>query len=483
MTRTVKRVRPALQVTGLYVIIAGLWILYSDRFLEHLAVSSEILTRLQTFKGLAFVAVTGCILYFVMDRLFRATEASRDALREQNRRLATLFSNLSGMAYRCANDPDWTVEFVSEGVRDLTGYEAEDLIGNRKVAYGDLIHPEDREAVWEQVQGALSRREPFQLVYRVRTSTGQVRWVLEQGRGVFHPEGGLDAIEGFISDITQVKHLEAQFRQAQKLEAVGRLAGGVAHDFNNLLTAIGGNSRLLQRKLGGEHPALPNVSEIEKAVEKGAGLTRRLLAFSRRQPLTPEHVNLNTVVADVEDLLVRLLGGDVELKLEYGSEAGWVRADRNQLEQVLMNLVVNARDAMPSGGALTVAVGGTELGPKEAEAHELPPGRYETLAVSDTGTGIEPEVLSRIFEPFFTTKEEGKGTGLGLSTVYGIVKQSQGHIEVTSGPDRGTTFTVYLPRAEASGGREPGNGVMPPVPPARESGRAAKARSRTADRV
>ncbi len=472
-------------MAGLYVIVAALWILFSDRFLEHLAASPSVLTRLQTFKGLGYVMVTGCILYLVLDRLFQGAEASRDALREQNRRLATLLSNLSGMAYRCANDPDWTMEFASEGTLAITGYEPERLIGNRDVSFGDLVYSEDRAMVWDRVQDALGRREPFQLVYRLTNASGEIRWVLEQGRGVFDDEGRLEAIEGFISDITQVKLLEAQFRQAQKLEAIGRLAGGVAHDFNNLLTAIGGNSRLLRRKVGEDHPGHQNLAEIDNAVERGAGLTRQLLAFSRRQPLQPENLNLNTTVADLEQLLARLLGRDVELKIEHQPEAGWIRADRNQIEQVLMNLAVNARDAMPNGGSLTMAVGSRRLDGNAAEAHGLPPGRYETLEVSDSGTGIDPQIMSRIFEPFFTTKEAEKGTGLGLSTVYGIVKQSQGHIDVTSVAGVGTTFTVFLPYVDPVGERRSPNGD--PDPPsgteAPGSGTSPETSSRTVERA
>ena len=368
MTRASKRLRPALQVAGLYVIVAALWILFSDRFLEHLAASPGVLTRLQTFKGLGYVVVTGCILYLVLDRLFQRAEASRAALREQNRRLATLLSNLSGMAYRCANDPDWTMEFASQGTLAVTGYEPDRLIGNREVSFGDLVYPEDRGMVRDRVQDALGRREPFQLVYRLTDASGDIKWVLEQGRGVFDDEGRLEAVEGFISDITQVKLLEAQFRQVQKLEAVGRLAGGVAHDFNNLLTAIGGNSRLLRRKVGEDHPGRQNLAEIDYAVERGAGLTRQLLAFSRRQPLQPESLNLNSTVADLEGLLARLLGRDIRLDIQHQPEAGWVRADRNQIDQVLMNLAVNAHDAMPDGGRLSIAVGSRRLDGNAAEA-------------------------------------------------------------------------------------------------------------------
>ncbi|MBU0508831.1 response regulator [bacterium] len=244
---------------------------------------------------------------------------------------------------------------------------------------------------------------------------------------------------------------EEQLRQAQKMEAIGRLAGGVAHDFNNLLTAILGHGELAMYKLHEDDPLRENVGQMVRAADRAASLTRQLLAFSRKQVLQPRVFDLNAIVADMEKMLRRLIGEDVELVIRLGGDVGPVRADPGQIEQVIMNLAINARDAMPKGGRLTVETTEIELDESAAWNHQqVTPGRYVMMAVSDTGTGMDSDLQSHIFEPFFTTKEHGKGTGLGLSTVYGIISQSGGHIWVYSEVGRGTTFKVCLPRVSAT---------------------------------
>jgi two-component system, cell cycle sensor histidine kinase and response regulator CckA len=251
------------------------------------------------------------------------------------------------------------------------------------------------------------------------------------------------------NDVTEKKGLEAQLAQSQKMEAVGRLAGGVAHDFNNLLGVISGYSGLLLKNLGPLHPGSKRVEQIQKAADGAAGLTRQLLAFSRKQVLQPRILDLNEVVADVEKMLVRVIGEDIRLVATPGPELGQIRADPGQIEQVLMNLAVNSRDAMPKGGGLVLETANIVLDAAYARTHpEIQPGRFVMLAVTDTGEGMDAPTLARIFEPFFTTKEVGKGTGLGLATVFGIVRQSGGSIEVESRPGDGTTFTIYFPRVE-----------------------------------
>jgi signal transduction histidine kinase len=243
---------------------------------------------------------------------------------------------------------------------------------------------------------------------------------------------------------------ERQFRQAQKMEAVGRLAGGIAHDFNNLLTVIMGYGHVLSTELGREHPLYTKVEETQKAGERAAMLVRQLLAFSRKQPLEPKHLSLNNVVSNLEGMLQRLIGADVRLVIRLDSGNSQVRADQAQLEQVLMNLVVNARDAMPNGGTLSIETAQVELA-KSPLYHVDPllPGPYVKLSVGDTGSGMDRDTQAHIFEPFFTTKEEGKGSGLGLSTVFGIVTQSGGGIDVTSRVGQGTRFDIYFPRIAA----------------------------------
>jgi len=250
-------------------------------------------------------------------------------------------------------------------------------------------------------------------------------------------------------DVSEKKRLEAQLLQAHKMEAVGRLAGGVAHDFNNLLGVITGYSELLLKDLGPQHPGSKRVEQIQKAAERGAGLTRQLLAFSRRQVLQPRILDINEVVADVEKMLRRVIGEDIELVTTPGAGIGRIRADPGQIEQVLMNLVVNARDAMPKGGRLIFETANVALDDTYARAHpEVRPGPFVMLAVSDTGVGMDAQTQAHIFEPFFTTKEAGKGTGLGLATVFGIVQQSGGSISVASRLGVGTTIEIYFPRVE-----------------------------------
>ncbi|MHB8940358.1 MAG: hybrid sensor histidine kinase/response regulator [Desulfobacteria bacterium] len=264
------------------------------------------------------------------------------------------------------------------------------------------------------------------------------------------PDGTIYGIMSILTDITYVRRMEEQLRRSQKMEAVGRLAGGVAHDFNNLLTAISGYSGLLLHRLPEYSTLRRDVEEIRKAGDRAAQLTRQLLAFSRRQVLQPKVLDLNAVVKNMGRMLRRLTGEDIELSTDLSPSLSRVKADPGQIEQVIVNLAVNARDAMPGGGRITIATADAELSPAYAAAHpEVRPGPHVLLSVADTGHGMSDETQAHLFEPFFTTKERGKGTGLGLATVYGIVQQSGGHIRVNSAADRGSTFLIYLPRVEA----------------------------------
>jgi len=255
---------------------------------------------------------------------------------------------------------------------------------------------------------------------------------------------------GFFTDVTERRQLEEQLRQSQKMEAVGKLAGGIAHDFNNILTAILGYSELLERRFAEGDPARREVAEVEKAAQRAASLTRQLLAFSRQQVLEPKVMNINRLVAEMDRMLRQLIGEDIDLVTSLDASLGNTKVDSSQLEQVVLNLALNARDAMPHGGKITIETANVDLDENYARQHVTArPGSYVMLAVSDTGCGMDAETQSRIFDPFFTTKPMDKGTGLGLSTVYGIVKQSGGYIWVYSEPDRGTTFKVYLPRVES----------------------------------
>jgi PAS domain S-box-containing protein len=272
------------------------------------------------------------------------------------------------------------------------------------------------------------------------------------------------------TDVTEKQRLEAQLLHSQKMEAVGRLAGGVAHDFNNLLGVITGYSELLRGNLEEGHPGIRRLEQIEKAAYRAAALTKQLLAFSRKEVIQPRIVDMNAIVQDLEKMLERLIGEDVELAISLGDEVGKIRADEGQVEQVIANLVVNARDAMPRGGRLILETRNTYFDEIYARSHaEVAPGAYVMLAVSDTGHGMDAQTLSRIFEPFFTTKEAGKGTGLGLATVFGIVKQSRGHITVYSELGHGTTFKVYFPTVEDEWSAKPEEGVPLPLEKATET--------------
>jgi two-component system, cell cycle sensor histidine kinase and response regulator CckA len=267
------------------------------------------------------------------------------------------------------------------------------------------------------------------------------------GHRVEAKDGGPAYFEVFAEDVTEKRTLERQLRMAQKMEAIGRLSGGIAHDFNNLLGVIIGYSGVLKKSLDKSQPSYEHAMEIEKAGKRAASLTRQLLAFSRQQVLTPSVLNLNSLVSDMEKMLPRLLGEDVNVSLSLGPELGNVKADQSQVEQVIMNLAVNARDAMPSGGKLQIQTANVELDHAYTRDHPgSKAGSYVMLAIADTGTGMNPETIAHIFEPFFTTKGVGEGTGLGLATVYGIVKQSNGYIWVDSTPGKGSTFQIYLPR-------------------------------------
>jgi signal transduction histidine kinase len=282
--------------------------------------------------------------------------------------------------------------------------------------------------------------------YRVRRQDGAYLNVLDRGLIVRTPEGHPLRVVGSMMDVTERTLLEEQLRQSQKMEALGRLAGGVAHDFNNLLTVISGYSDFLASGREADDPVRRDVEEIRRAADRAALLTQQLLAFGRKQVRHPEVIDLNASVRELSTMLARLIGEDVALEMSLVPEGGAVLADGGQVQQVVINLCVNARDAMPVGGTLTLATRHARIDEREEHDHAVPPGSYVVLAVSDTGVGMTREVQARIFEPFFTTKEVGRGTGLGLATVYGIVEQSCGHVRVDSSEGRGTTVEVYLPR-------------------------------------
>ncbi len=310
------------------------------------------------------------------------------------------------------------------------------------------IHPEDRAEMDGAIRQALQNHTGCSCEHRIVRPDGTCRWILFTGRAEYAADGVPVRMRGAALDVTERAQLQAQFRQAQKMDSVGQLASGIAHDFNNLLTVINGMSDLVLAQVSQDNPVHTDVQEIRHAGERAATLTRQLLAFSRQQILEPRVLNVNTVVSGTEGLLRRLLGEDIDLVIVLTPDLGRVKVDPGQIEQVITNLAVNARDAMPQGGKLTIETQNVEVDEDYARQHEIAvtPGSYVLLAVSDAGVGMDNATRSRVFEPFFTTKGPGKGTGLGLSTVFGIVKQSRGFIWVYSEVGHGTSFKILLPR-------------------------------------
>ena len=342
---------------------------------------------------------------------------------------------------------DGKVKYANPSALKLAG--AESLADVLDTSLLDFVHPDDREHIAKRVKTLQTTKKPTPLTeLRVIRTDGNIVYGETSGHPITFQ--GQDAGLSIITDITDRKHLETQLRQSQKMEAIGRLAGGVAHDFNNLLTAIMGYSALLEQQLPPNSSAEHDLNEIKKATNRAAGLVRQLLAFSRQQIVQPRLCRLNDSVANIEKMLRRLIGEDIELQTFLSQSLGYTKIDPGHVEQIIMNLAVNARDAMPTGGQLTIETANVFLDEAYTSHHpQVTPGEYVLLAISDTGKGIPPEIQEHIFEPFFTTKEVGKGTGLGLATVHGIVKQNKGHIWLYSEAERGTTFKIYFPRVHA----------------------------------
>lgn len=331
--------------------------------------------------------------------------------------------------------------YESPSVQQVFGYAPEEYRGREMF---EFVHPDDVVALRRAFAKCVDEPgDTPRLSFRVRRKDGEWRHIEGVGKNML-PDPVVAAVVLNSRDITERRKLEEQFLQSQKVQAIGQLAGGVAHDFNNILTAIIGHTELMLQRAPAADPMQTHAEEIQKAAHRAAGLTRQLLAFSRKQVLQPKVIDLNAVIAEMNKMLQRLLGENIKLVTKAHPQLGRVKADPGQMEQVLLNLAVNARDAMPQGGTLTIQTDNVGLGIKSDTGAGA--GDYIMVAVSDTGVGMTSEVQARIFEPFFTTKELGKGTGLGLATCHGIIKQSGGHIGVFSEPSRGTTFKVLLPR-------------------------------------
>ncbi|HTZ51752.1 MAG TPA: ATP-binding protein [Spirochaetia bacterium] len=440
----------ALRIVLTYAVVAGAWIYFSDTILGSIVRDPQAMVRLSVLKGFAFIVVTGALLHVLIARRIRRIRGVTEALSESEARFRSYVENapfailVFDAQGRCTDS--------NPAARALTGGGAGRLEGTKE----DLLRAVD-------AGGGSGRGAGRPPELEVERPDGRRLWVAE--RDVRLPGG---QTLSFCLDITEriraekeLVHANARLVQAEKMEAVGRLAGGVAHDFNNILTAIYGYCDVLSRSLDARDPAQDFVSEIHRAAARAASLTQQLLAFSRRQELLPRAVDLNALLRSLRPMLERLIGEDIQVELDLAQDLWTARADPARVEQALVNLAANGRDAMPQGGRLSIRTRNAVLDGTAGGAA----GEYVAITVGDTGMGMDAETRSHLFEPFFTTKDVGKGTGLGLSTVYGIVRQSGGSIQFRTEPGHGTEFTIYLPRTRAAAG--PAEAAEPARPAAR----------------
>ncbi len=379
------------------------------------------------------------------DELELRVRERTEELADANQRLKAVIDASPLAIFRM--DLDGTVKSWNRAAEQMFGWKEDEVLDRPLPTI-----PDEAQHDFHDLLSGASRGEVLTgLETRRRRKDGKIIDIRLWTAPVRHPSGEIRGKIAIAADFTDHKRLEEQFSHAQRMEAIGRLAGGVAHDFNNVITVVSGYGHMLHDAVRHDSALRDSAEEILKAADRATALAQQLLAFSRKQVIQPKIIDLNALVRDVQRMLARVIGEDVELKTLLREDVGTVRADAGQIEQVLMNLAVNARDAMPSGGKLTIETANLYLDEGYARTHAgVAPGPYVMLAVSDTGTGMDPETKPHVFEPFFTTKERGKGTGLGLSTVYGIVKQHGGDIWVYSEPGRGTTFKIYLPHAAAA---------------------------------
>ena len=379
----------------------------------------------------------------------RQRHGAETALRESEERFRLLAEHVQDIVFRYRLAPEPGFEYISPAVAGLTGHQPEDLYLDPSLAFS-MMEPEDRSAV----EVSWRSPEPSPLITRWRRRDGGITWTEQRAVGIRDDSGQLIAVEGILRDVTsqvladqERERLHTELRQADRLDSLGRLAGGIAHDFNNVLAVIMAYAGEVAGSLPDDHPARPDTEKIVQAAEHAAALTRQLLIFSRLEPSRPETLNLNGVVADMEQLLQRTIGEDIEFLTRISDDLSPVTIDRSKIEQVIVNLVMNSRAAMPDGGRLYIETANLDrdddLTSGAAGEHKL-----VSLTVTDTGSGMAPEVAHLAFEPFFTTRGPGQGSGLGLATVYGVVKEAGGELRLASEPGRGTTITVLLPAAD-----------------------------------
>jgi len=381
-------------------------------------------------------------------------------LRAAEDRYRTLVERLPAITYIAELGADGPWHYVSPQIESILGFSPAEWLAD-PMSWMNRIHKDDREIALAAERRFQKTHELFQAEYRMFARDGRVLWFRDEAVMLDRMDGRPLLMQGVLYDITEHKRLEDQLRHSQKMEAVGQLAGGVAHDFNNLLMLIQAHNERLRGRFAPGEPGHQDSLEIDGAVTRAASLIQQLLAFGRKQVLQTKVLDLNLVVTEVAKMLGRLITNHIELRVMLALEIGCVKADPGQIEQIILNLAVNARDAMPQGGELVLETKNVQVGEAHARNRDgVPPGKYVMLAVTDTGVGMGSETQAHMFEPFFTTKEPGKGTGLGLATVYGVVKQMDGSICVRSEPGKGTTFEIYLPYVERAAEKEaPGPGT------------------------
>ena len=420
------------------VALAGYPLLVEGRLIGVLAIFARQTFGPDTLEALASVA----------DTIAQGAERKQaeEKLRESEERFRQLTENINGVFWISDADLQSTI-YVNPAYETIWGRSCESLYAS-PMSWIEAVHPEDKSRVVEIIADR-QLSESFDMTYRIVRPDGSMRWIRDRGFPVHDAAGRVIRMVGAAEDVTERRQLEMQLYQAQKMDAVGQLAAGVAHDFNNLLTVISGHSELLATISPADERWQDSIAEIRRATELGSTSIRQLLTLSCRQILEPKVLDLNVIVAEAGKMLSRIIGEHVRLTTLLQPHLSPIRADPGQLNQLILNLAVNARDAMPQGGSLTLETHEIGLNADDVKAHnDFHPGRYVVLTVTDTGWGMAPDVQARIFEPFFTNKAEGMGTGLGLSVVLGIVRQSGGHIEVESKPGVGTEFKIYLPAAQ-----------------------------------
>jgi len=423
-----------------YAVAALLWIYFSDRFILLLAQDQEQLLLYSTFKGWGYVLLTAGLLFLVLHRFVARISASQRQLRYSSESYSTILDRVDAAIY-IADFDTRELLFVNEHLRNIIGDDVEG-----KPCWQVLQNEAKPCSFCNNSELLDAQGNPTGVIRSEFQNTLDERWYDIRDQAITWVDGRLVRLEIAV-DITERKELEQQLLQAQKLESIGRLAGGVAHDYNNMLGVILGSAELALKQIEDAHPVHAKLEQIRSAARRSADITRQLLAFARKQTIAPQVIDLNESLEGMLKMLRRLIGEDIELTWLPATHLDSIEIDPVQLDQLLANLCVNARDAISGSGKITIETANVEFDAAYCKRHQgFNPGHYVMLAVSDSGCGMDKETQAHIYEPFFTTKESGKGTGLGLATVYGIVKQNQGFINLYSEPGSGTTFRIYLSR-------------------------------------